>query len=289
MINYLVIEIAADNINVTHTPAWSVSPYSISSFLHAFQEKTNSRCGADKFFVEGFSVIQQSLQGYSGMLSGAGVEIKYKKHMVTDKTVDAHAINHRIPYKLLASGAFALIIEADFPDIDVLDPAEFKKTASNTLQQMKFLDGTIFRQHLSGPFSTETEVKKHLQDNGCSGLMYQLNDEALQDYVRQGCSPAEALLWSTQTIIDRDNRKLASRPGSNFASLIGYQLLEAPRKREGTRDSSHRHAYAEPVFSVIKRVPAGHGLGSEESLRDQGLVWQKRFHAETNTLYVGNQ
>lgn len=289
MINYLVIEIAADNINVTHTPVWSVSPYSICSFLRAFQERANNRCGSGIFSVEGFSVIQHSLQGYSGMLSGAGVEIKYKKHLVTEKTVDMHAIHHRIPYKLLASGMFTLIVSADFEAPDELDPAEFKKNASITLQQMKFLGGTIARQQLFGPFSTEKEAKAHLQCNGCNGLLYQLNDEALQEYLRKGCSPAEALLWATQRILDQKTKKLASKPGSNFASLIGYQLLETPRKREGTRDSSHRHAYAEPVFSVIKRVPARPCLEKEASLQEQGLVWQKEFNAETNTLYVHNQ
>ena len=290
MIQHIIIQIAADNINVAQTPVWSVSPYSISNFLRAFQEKTNAYTDqANEFVVNSFAVIQHSLQSYSGMLSGAGVESEYKKSMVSSKNVDEHAIFHRFPYKLLASGHFSLIAETEFIEGDVFEHSAFREAARLVLQNMKFLGGQITHQELAGPLDSELKLKELLKEQNYSGLLYRLNNERLQSFLDQGYSPAEALLWSTQPLMDSTGKEVVNKPGSNFPSLIGYQLLEHPGKRSGTREANHRHAYAEPVFSVIDRVPVRQYLHNSSGLRDWSLLWEKRFDSRSNTLYVSNE
>ena len=53
--------------------------------------------------------------------------------------------------------------------------------------------------------------------------------------------------------IDKDNNKQYKkrRKGWYFASLAGYQLLEAPRKRAGVR-ADYPHAFAEPIIGLHK-------------------------------------
>ena len=279
MIHYLFIELAADNINVAQPPVWSVSPYSVSSFLRAFQQRMNETDSRHEFFMEGFSVIQHSLQGYPGMLSGAGME------PTTRAKVDKHAINHGFPYKLLASGHFTFIAEVD-AEVD-LDNSKLKQDARKVLQNMKFLGGVITQSRFKGPFTTENILRKEMGKNIGSGLLYKLNDRCLNGLIENGKTPAEALLWATQPMAQReDPKKMVNKPGTSFASLIGYQLLEDPKTRSGVRGSAHKHAYAEPVFSVVKRIPASRYFKGQSSLHDLGVLWQKTFDAKTNTLYV---
>lgn len=289
MTDYLVIEAAADNINVAHTPVWSVPPYSVCSFLRAFQERMNSRCKSNRFYVEGFSVAQHGLQGHGGMLAGAGVQVMHKRAMVTEKNVDNHALYHRLPYKLLASGRFTIIAEVEFEDEIYMDESALEKDALAVLSGLKFLGGIITDRRFAGPFSTEHELKKHLDQTAAPGLLYKSNDKALQDQLQKGYSPAEALLRSTHLIIDRNTEKPVNSPGLNFASLVGYQLLENPAERSGLRYGHHKHAYAEPVFSVIERVPLSRYTRNGKSLEDMEVLWRKKFDKESNTLYVSNQ
>ena len=280
MIHYLFIELAADNINVAQPPVWSVSPYSVSSFLRAFQQRVNEADQRHEFFVEGFSVIQHSLQGYSGMLSGAGME------PTTKGNVDKHAINHGFPYKLLASGRFTFIAEVEFTEVNI-DDSRLKQDARKVLQNMKFLGGGITQSRFKGPFTTENGLRKEMGKNIGSGLLYKLDDRCLKGLIQNDKSPAEALLWATQPMAHRgDTKKMINKPGANFASLIGYQLLEAPKNRSGVRESAHKHAFAEPVFSVIERTPVTRYFKGKSSLHDLGVLWQKTFDAKSNTLYV---
>ena len=267
MIHYIIIEIEADNINVAQTPVWSVSPYSVYNFLRAFQERINRTSDeSNEFYINAYSVIQHSLQGNDGMLSGAGVESEYKKSFVTNKNVDEHAINHRFPYKLLASGHFSFVVEVEFVQSDILVETVFRRASSIILQNMKFLGGIITRSRLEGPLDSELKLKDFLKENNYSGLLYRLNDEKLQSFINDGNSPGEALLWSTQPLMDATGKEVVNKPGSNFPSLIGYQLLEYPKARLGTRANGHRHAYADPVFSVISRVPVRQYLKSKPEI-----------------------
>lgn len=282
-IDFLVIQVMADRINVSQPPACSVSPYSISNFLHAFQERMNERNRENEFVVDGYAVIQQSLRSHDGMLTGAGVE------PTTKASVNKHAINHQAPAKLVADVGFTMIVDVEFTGWSDPDTDRLKDDARKILYNMKFLGGIITRAFFDGPIQNEAGLKGVLEEKGCmEGLIYKPNDERLQQLLRGGCSPGEALIRATQAVMDRKTDKLLNRRGLNFATMIGYQLLEDPAERKGTRDSSRRHAFAEPVFSVVDRIPAGRYIKSPKSLHDLEIVFKKQFDSASNTIFVSN-
>ncbi len=87
-------------------------------------------------------------------------------------------------------------------------------------------------------------------------LIQDASAELFEEAKESGYSKAFNNFLATFVEVNNDGKKQYKRrhKGWYFASLAGYQLLEAPRKRVGVRLDDCPHAFAEPVIGLHKLV-----------------------------------
>ena len=277
-------------MDIRHTPFASVSPYSVFQFAKAFKcrmlEHRKDICIDDQedlaVDINSFAIIQHSLFTYKGK---KGPFDKFE----TEKKVDDGIIKCAFPVDILASGDFSIILNLDE---ECLDYEKFLKIACVVLNKMKFIGGVLVSLDVGSLCHDEKELKEYLRTMPSLGMFYVLDhDVAANKVEKHQMSPAESIFWSTSVVYSRDNTKPKKplnnpKPGFRFPSLIGYQLLEHPKYREGTRCQTRKHAYAEPIFSVINRVWTAKYLQSQNTLSELGMLWHRKCDAETMSIYV---
>lgn len=293
---YFPITLKADNINIMHTPFASVSPYSIYQFIKAFKcrmmEDASYICEEDSegvsINIDGFAVIQHSLFVYKGK-KGPFTSLSYgQADVVSDKKIDDAIIAGSLPIELLASGEFTIVLDLDLEDIDYYN---FIKQAKIKLNKMKFIGGVLSSLEINTLFHNEDSLKEYLRSNIGYGMFYVSDNKSTRNRMENdNMSPAEAIIWSTYPIYS-DDKKLKRLlndplPGFRFPSLVGYQLLEKPKYREGTRSDNRKHAYAEPIYSVVNRMWTTTYIHSNKTLSDLGFLWRRKEHASSLSVYV---
>ena len=298
MIKYIIMGICADNMNVTNTPFGSISPFSQSSFLKRFELDVNSLAediydddlDDFKFQVNSFAIIEHDfmindtfyMYNYYEDWNNKDKSFKNKKVAVKNTIASSAIVS-----ELTANGNFTLILKVD---IEGYDKNALYYAILLILHRLKFVGGnvrSVYLDKFNFIKSEEAEVKEYLKNLKRYGYFYKLDDKHLKTYMESASSVGEAIIWSCQPITkNTTNHYLVNKPGFRFPTIVGYQLLETPKIRRGVRNNNNKHAFAEPVYSIVDRKPMGKFINSSKSLEDLGFMWQKHFDNETQTFYV---
>ena len=228
MSQILYMTLSTQGINVTQPGYVALHPSSvIFGFAGALEFQLNRQfSNGNNIEFNGISIILREFNVSPGLRSGAGMR------PTTPAECDIHATRSKSPPIVRASADFDVAIIIDIAETD---PHKLIEFINNCLRRMKIMGGDItsFEVEL---FDTEKQLKNAISaknKDSSFGWLYVLRDDLVKKYIEK-YSPAETLIRITQPLKKNDKGKFQrSEKGWLFPAVIGYQMLESPKKRTG--------------------------------------------------------